>query len=231
MNNMEKKISIIIPTMWMANNYLLQMLKFMDKDENIGEVIIIDNKPENCPDLSEYISKDKLVYYTAGKNLYYNPSMNIGASMSKYDIICLLNDDVIFDPFIFKFICENLTEEMGMITPSPVYFNRGSENPTLVKNLELRKLEKLEDGMGCAMFLYRKNYATIPEELTHHFGDGFVLFSQIKNNRTNYTLHNWVIITPMRVTTNAVPEVQAVIAKDWRVVDEVFARYGMQNKL
>lgn len=223
---MEKKISVIIPTMWRANPFLFKMLKNMDSCEEVGEIIIIDNDKKNTPENIQSLSS-KIIHYPSDKNLYFNPSVNLGVSMAKYDLFCILNDDVIFDPRAFKFIVDNMTEDMGMVSPLMDYFNRVEENESLIKNLHLVPMHKSRDGFGCVMFLYKKNFVRIPDEIVFHHGDEFMLRMQTKNNRVNYSLHNWVILTPMRVTTNSVPEIREIIMKDWSVVGKVFDEYGI----
>jgi hypothetical protein len=225
-----KIISVIVPTMWKANEFFLKMLPILEYSRAIGEVIIIDNNPAECPkeELAKY---NKILYKAMPTNQYFNMSMNIGAALAQNEVLCLLNDDVIFDPEIFSFIAKNMDDKVGMISPHPQYFNRGQENAELIKELKLLPLEKTLDGFGCAMFCLRKNYATIPYKLKHHFGDEFLHKTQEKNGRTNMTLHNWVVMTPMRVTTKAVPSVQQVIEQDWAIATEVFAQYGLENPI
>lgn len=227
---MEKKISVIMPTMWKVNQYMFPMLKILQDSPNIGEVILIDNNKEQCPKENLMKMCSKIVYFPSEQNLYYNLSMNFGVTKASYDLILLLNDDVIFDPKIFEYIVNNLTEEMGIIAPLSDYFNRGNENPILIKNLNLQPLV-VKDGMGCSMFMHKNNYVKIPEELKMHFGDDFLFKMQTKNNRKNYNLHNWVVMTPMRGTTNAVPALREVIQNDWKIVRDIFPKYGLPSPI
>jgi hypothetical protein len=203
------------------------MLNILQESDVVGEVILIDNNKQDCP-LSLTEICNKIVYVACKENLYFNLSMNLGVSKAKYDLLLLLSDDVIFDPKILKFIAENLTEKIGMIAPLSDYFNRGHENLELIKSLNLQPLV-IKDGMGCAMFMHKNNYVNIPEELKMHFGDEFLLRMQTKNNRQNYNLHNWVVVTPMRVTTNVVSSAKEVIINDWKIVREVFAQYELPS--
>jgi hypothetical protein len=77
------------------------------------------------------------------------------------------------------------------------------------------------------MFIHKDNFEPIPKELCHHFGDSFLYEILKKKNKINYYLHNWVMISPMRVTTAVVKEVHQKILNDWEIATEVFARYGI----
>lgn len=218
-------ISVIVPTMWKANQFFSRMLKGIDACESIGEIIIIDNNinQKNNDILS---LSNKIRYFPMVRNTFFNPSLNFGAMKSKFDILCFMNDDVVFDHKVFNFVNQNIKDNYGVITPNPKIFNLSVD-----ANLEFVPTDRTRDGFGCTMFLLKKHYRDIPSEITFHFGDEFIYMSQEKNGRTNMTLNNWCIETPMRVTTKSTPEIQPVIAKDWSVATAVFEKYGLPNPI
>jgi GT2 family glycosyltransferase len=227
------KFSVIVPTMWMANDYFLQMLKFMVGNDAVGEIIIIDNNSKDRP-TDDNLTNEKVKILDFGKNLFFNKSMNVGVENSKFELICLLNDDVIFDPAIFSslagaFKSEQFPREsVGMIYPHPAFFNRMEENIELIQKLEMVPCHETIDGYGCCMFVHKNNYKPIPEELVHHFGDVWFHKNQEMNGKTNFWLYNWVVMTVMRVTTEKVPEAHEKIIEDWKIAQEVFAKHGIQ---
>jgi glycosyltransferase involved in cell wall biosynthesis len=226
---MEKMISVIVPTMWKANYFFFNMLQILEASDYVKEVIVIDNNPNECP--KEEIEKfSKVTLFTAGKNLYFNRAINVGVELSSEEILCFLNDDVIFDMKVLEFVSKNIQKEHGMISPHPKYFNRINENQELIKVLKLEPTEKELDGFGCTMFVLRENFARIPQEIVFHWGDVFMYRMHEKLGRVNQTLHNWVVATPMRVTTAAVPEIGGIIQKDWEVAESVFNKYGLTTK-
>lgn len=226
---MEKMISVIVPTMWKANYFFFNMLPILEACNYVKEVIVIDNNPNECP--KEEIKKfSKVTLFTSGKNLYFNKAINVGVELSSEEILCFLNDDVIFDMRVFEFVSKNIQKEHGIISPHPKYFNRLNENQDLIKQLKLEPTEKELDGFGCAMFTLSENFIKIPKEIIFHWGDVFMYRMNEKHGRVNQTLHNWVVATPMRVTTAAVPEIQSVIQKDWQIAESVFNRYGLTTK-
>ena len=234
---MAKVISVIVPTMWKANSIFFKMLPLLEWSYAVGEVIIIDNNTAETPheELKKY---NKILRLPMEKNLYCNPSFNLGVKVASNELICLLNDDAVFDPRIFEYISTNMNKECGLITPHAKYFNRGSENAELMTKLELLPVERFPDGMvknhdgfAVCMFLNREHYETIPDELVHHFGDTFISLMQDKRGRQNYTLHNWTVMTPMRMTTSVVPEIGEIINKDWEKAPAVFERHGLPNPI
>lgn len=226
---MEKMISVIVPTMWKANYFFFNMLNILQASDYVKEVIIIDNNPNERPkeDIEKY---GKVTVFTSGKNLYFNKAINVGVELSTEEILCFLNDDVIFDIRVFEFVSKNIKKEHGMISPHPKYFNRINENQELIKELKLEPTEKELDGFGCVMFVLKENFVKIPTKLVFHWGDVFMYRMHEKLGRVNQTLHNWVVATPMRVTTSLVPGIREIIEKDWEIAESVFNEYGLTTK-
>lgn len=222
------KVSVIVPTMWRANDFFSRMLPMVVGSPYVGEIIIIDNDSSRRPTEID-LTSEKIKILDYGKNLFYNKSMNVGVENSTCELLCLANDDIIFDPAIFGALCQNFDKEtMGMIFPHPAYLNRGNENLELIKKLTLVEAERPLDGFGCCMFIHKDNYLPVPSELVHHFGDVFYFETMKKNNKKNYFLHNWVVVTPMRVTTAVIPEVKEIVYNDWKIAKDVLAKHGIE---
>ena len=222
-------ISVIVPTMWKANKFFFTMLPHVLDSEFVGEVIIIDNNSKERPD-HEILKHEKVIFSDPGRNLFFNPSLNLGVQIAENDLLCFMNDDIVFEARVFQFICENYNKElMGMIYPHPRFFNRIDDPSKRPTQFELVESIKTMDGFGCCMFIHKDNYYEIPSELIHHFGDQFLHKMQLKAGRKNYYLYNWYAMTPMRVTTNQVPEVLDVIANDWSLYQEVYRKYGIDG--
>jgi glycosyltransferase involved in cell wall biosynthesis len=206
------------------------MLPLLEWCYEVGEVIIIDNNPNDCPkdELAKY---NKIVYKPMATNLYCNMAFNIGVMLASNEVICLLNDDVIFDPRAFEFVAEQINESHGVLCVHPQYFNKPDKNDEMIKNLHLQVIEENVDGAAVIMVMLKKNYYRIPDKLMHHFGDEFLFRMQNKNGRKNYAIHNLMVMTPMRVTTALVPEVQGIIAEDWKIAPKVFADYQLENPI
>lgn len=227
------KFSIVVPTMWMANKFFLPMLEALLKCNVVGEIIIIDNNSKDRPE-DDSLKHEKVKILDYGRNLYYNQSMNVGAKESQYELLALINDDIIFDPIALKVMAHMFTqkpelkETIGMIYAHPGFFNRYKEQKELLKDLKLVECTQTLDGFGCCMIMLKEHYNPIPQELVQHFGDVWYHQTNLKAKRKNFWMYNWVIITRMRATTEKVPEVRNIINNDWDIVHKVFEKYDIQ---
>ncbi len=161
------KKTIIIPTMWIMPKMLLEQLRLYEKSKYIKEVIIIDNDPKNAVDLSEF---EKVKCYPQEKNIYVNPSWNLGVELAKYDPI-IANDDIDWRDvdYLIEAVEKTDYDLIGAsrckypspkVTISPItYWGGGSI-------------------YGSLMFV--KNYTPIPDRIKIWYGDNW-LFSHAKN--------------------------------------------------
>lgn len=164
------KISVIIPTMWRAS----ETEELLNKYENcslIDEIIIIDNEPINKPKYLDNISK--LNYYTSGENNYVNPSWNIGVDKSKNEIVCISNDDILYDVNkTFKYVFDN-KYKLGVFG-----FNYDSLNESnSISNLKM--VDPIEEKYignhwGCLMFVKKSNWFDIPNNMKVWYGANWI---------------------------------------------------------
>lgn len=174
MNIKKKYFSIIIPTMWKSDK-IHQMLDVYQKNDLVKEIIIIDNYPSEKPNLEKY---NKIIYYTEGKNLYVNPSWNIGVSLSGYQII-LANDDILI---------RDLTKILGTFK-STDFDIIGTQLGELNEDYNISPITDFpENSFG--VFMYIRNYTYIPEQIKIWFGDN-ILFD---NNKKRGILKNAGIV-------------------------------------
>lgn len=220
-------ISVIIPTMWKANNFLAQMYSNLLDNELVTEIIVVNNNvAETPPDFPT----EKLVMLNSEKNLYYNASINKGVSTASNEIICLMNDDIFFSENVFERIVSSYdSKTMGMICPYWPYKNRPRNNVITIEAMTLREQDILKDGMGTCMFMSKSHFVPIPEELVHHWGDVFLWSLFRKQGLKNYFLYDWEILTPMRVTSSRVPGVRDIINADRLIMPEVFKAYDLED--
>lgn len=160
--------SIIIPTMWFANTTLELIQRLIDC-EYVHQIIVINNKKDNTPN-SNLLDNSKLTILNQDKNLYVNPSWNLGVKYSTEKNICILNDDVLFDPNkIFSKVDANLLENIGILATDPI-------SPE-TEEIELIKMQTWSDvpwGSGCLMCLNKDKYIQIPESVKIFYGDTFL---------------------------------------------------------
>ena len=104
-------ISIVMPTLWKGEFYK-KMLPILSAHELVGEIIIIDNSPDNVD--KEILSLEKIKYLPQKENIFVNPAWNLGVEVSSYDRICLYSDDVLFDPSVIDAVYPFMSEDKGI---------------------------------------------------------------------------------------------------------------------
>ena len=171
------KFSVIIPTIWKGET-LNDLLINLYNCELIGEVILINNDNKNSKPIPLH---DKLIYVEPQKNLFVNPSWNLGVRMSKSNNIIISNDDILFDINYFinclKDVNENHIkfEDLGIIgMHSDNYkLESNSNNPIF----QTHGMVKSMGGWACLFAFNKINWTAIPEQLKIWYGDNFLLGS------------------------------------------------------
>lgn len=208
------KISVIIPTVWMANDYLLQSLLELDRNDSVLEVIVINNKISNTPEWINSFQKTRVINKKPG--LYFNESVNLAVPLCKSDICCIFNDDISVDQGIFQFVIDNYNEELGCMFISPDHINsKTCTAPELKENLG-----SPPPGSGMLMFLNKSHFTKIPKQLVHHFGDNFIFASFLELGFRNYLIKGFTLKSS--ISASQTSSVDSVIRCDWRVHREVF---------
>ncbi len=160
-----EKFSVIIPTMWYSDR-IHRNLSNLEDCELVGEIILIDNNPSLKPTVLPY---NKINYITKNTNIFVNPAWNLGVKLSKYDNICISNDDVVFSTNIFSFINQHIDDGVfGMSTEN--YYGEEIDN-----SYQIKKIDSRGWGWGCLLFLKKQNYVPINEELKIACGDDWLV--------------------------------------------------------
>jgi hypothetical protein len=113
------------------------------------------------------------------KNLFVNPSWNLGVRMSKSNNIIISNDDILFDVNYFINCLKNINEnhvkfeDLGIVgMHSDNYkLESNSNNPIF----QTHGMTKNEGGWACLIAFNKKNWTPIPEQLKIYYGDNFLL--------------------------------------------------------
>ena len=216
--NDDQKISVIIPTIWMANHYMMKSLLDLDKVDCIEEVIVINNDKTKTPHWINAFGKVKLV--DPGKRMYFNESVNLGIDLCKNDICCIYNDDITSDTRVFNYVKNNFSEKYGCIFISPKYINQQTRSTGNLKKVNDIIKDGLHHGSGMMMFVRKNSFIKIPENLIHHFGDTFIFKINQKQDRQNYIIEGFPIQTPGSASEDDV--VKKVISQDWAIHKQVF---------
>jgi len=172
-------ISVIIPTMWKCKNFKTgKTLNELSQHEFIGEIILIDNAEK-----TEFnIEIPKLIHIKEGKNTYVNAAWNKGVRLAKYDKLLILNDDVETEWGVIDLVYDFITENVGVIGAGVSCWQYNGGIP------QIEKTSFRTNCYGCLMFIHKKSYIQIPEQLKIHYGDDW-LFT--KSGKPNYEIVNW----------------------------------------
>ena len=156
---MEKntRLSVVIPTLWKVD-FFQSTLEQLQQQQAVGEIIIISNA-EPTKDLS-YLSKVKVLQMPT--NIGVNPAWNLGAEKASYDDLLILNDDYTFDLRFIDSIL-SLKDDYGMIS-----INQDKQVSKVVD------ITTRPDGFGCAFYINKETYVTIPDDLKVYFGDDWL---------------------------------------------------------
>lgn len=166
----------------------MKMLPILENHSLIGEIIIIDNDTSKTN--SEIHNYSKVVHVPQKENIYVNPAWNLGVKLAKFDKLCFLNDDVIFNAQCIDTLYDLITPERGLMGFSEASYCGFTPElfETLVGTgigsevyLEATNIYENEStsGMphsyyGCVMFLHKQRFFVIPDEFKIYFGDLFV---------------------------------------------------------
>jgi hypothetical protein len=190
--------SIIIPTIW-KNNRIIKLLEELNTNKSVGEIIIINNNKENTPNIG--LNSDKLKIITPDKNIYVNPSWNLGVKKAKYDNIALCNDDITFNTKIFSYLKPKDDSLIGL--DDSCYKLIEDQKYQLIIN------KKLNYGFGCLLIFNKNSYKPIPEFLKIWYGDNYLH----KNTKNVYSLIGLKIETEMS-SSKTIPEYYYLVEQD-----------------
>jgi len=173
---MEKiMFSFIIPTMYRSNK-INDLLKTLEFESLVKEIIIIENIPQNSEYLEELIDYSfykKVKLLTQNENIFVNPAWNLGAQHASGEYLAICNDDVNFNPIILKDILHYYTnyDGIGFIGMHSSQYEK-DKKPIL---FGIKHTESLNIGWGSLIFTKKENYIPIPNDLKIFFGDNYFL--------------------------------------------------------
>lgn len=217
-------LTVIIPTVQKRLKILMKSLKYLQEDDSVTEIIVINNKIDEPLDLTAF-SKVKL--YTPEENLYVNESWNLGVELAINNKFCLMNDDVLF----YKNFCSDLmnTNLLQSLTTGLIGIN-----PTSIKNIEeaedfdypdspvpptsiafINMNDKYlhTDDWGIAIFGKKEDYCTIPNKYKILFGDNWLLYKTYLQGLRNYAIVN-MTCHHVHSASSASSEFTAVVCSD-----------------
>jgi hypothetical protein len=192
--------SIIVPTMWRVPVQFVAFVDALCRHARVGEIIIINNDNTRTPNNLPASSKIKMLDY--GRNIYVNPAWNVGVAESRFDKLCIVNDDVVFSLEIFERLDNLLTPEAGVfgLCPGVADF---AQPPVTSGTIDIVPWTGQHTyGFGCLMFVHKKSWQSIPPGLDIYYGDNYIFDLQLARKKTNYLITNMIFKSQFAATTS-----------------------------
>ena len=172
-------MEFVIPSMWRKSKFTLDALEYYLSIDKITKIIIIDNDFSRRPD-SRILKSNKIKIINYGRNIYVNAAWNKGMENASDDLVCICNDDIRVDELAIS-----LVSEFESINPDAVdLIGVSKDSKTKCFGISPFKIDiKKNLGMqagglfGVAMFIRKKKYKKIPQDLKVWFGDDFLAHS------------------------------------------------------
>jgi glycosyltransferase involved in cell wall biosynthesis len=197
-----EKFSVVMPTMWRCTELTLRLLNSLVDHALVGEIRIINNDKDRTPDWDGF-NNPKVKVYTPESNIGVNPAWNIGVEDADNDKICIVNDDIVFDTMLFDKIVDKIIPGggvYGIINGNP---NMGQPVTTdgSIDFIEWKPGDIIH-SFGQLMFVHKKNWEYIPEELIITYGDDYILHTHLLKNQKINLIYNIQFESQFSSTTN-----------------------------
>jgi hypothetical protein len=168
--------SVIALTMWKCKRFKETLIE-LSNNPLVGEIILIDNSEMNI----DTLEIDKLNHIKEEKNTYINPAWNKGVSLAKYDKLLILNDDVWMDWGILEVLKDYITPDIGAIGLAG-----NSIDLEETGELSLVPVTHRYGNFGVAMFIHKKSWLPIPEEMKLWGGDDWIFVKNRNSGKPNF---------------------------------------------
>lgn len=180
-------ISVVVPTMWKFAPFPDFLLKLMDHPQ-VYECLLINNDHLSTPNHLIF-NHPKLKVIHSGKNLYVNPSWNMGIYHASQNLVCIMNDDIIFDLSLLDMIISDFNPHQGSCGIQTTNSITGGLKiePYTIHNVF---------GFGQLMFVWQKNWIDIPSDLLVYYGDNWIFDTNFQKFGTNMIITNLLHYTP-----------------------------------
>jgi hypothetical protein len=193
-----KNYTIVIPTMWYSN-IINELLIDCVNSKLITQIILIDNNPnlkKNIP------ISNKINYLTKNKNLYVNPSWNLGIESASNENIIISNDDVSIKNI------DLVLSEISKKDYDLIGFDIHNSNKNKTINFtEFNESSKRPNGFGTFFVVKKDKFIKIPDGIKIWYGDD-IQFYGIKN-KSMFNVPS--VVFEMSKTVKSNPEFKTVI--------------------
>lgn len=197
---MTELFTVVIPTMWRYEPFIKFLTDLLDH-ELINEVIIINNDKSKTPELP---TSDKLRLIDNDRNIYVNPSWNLGVRLSKTENVIITNDDLVFDLRVLKKVNELNDPNFGLacLCPGEPYYKQPPFKDGTIDVVKWTGWNLF--GFGQLMFIKKSQHVNIPYQLLIYYGDDWILNNAMDNFRNIYAITNILHYTPFAVTSHEI---------------------------
>lgn len=174
-------IDIVMPTMWVNEDRILQRLESYTRSEFVSNVIVISNAKRPKSKILEH-HKVKLIDY--GRNIYVNPAWNEGYYRSSSPILALVNDDIDVQDGVFRMVTDFGLREGDLIGvdlrgyANNYVIDEHIDFPEGIVQLEVDRSRDIGGqawAFGICMFMLRSSYRPIPSLFQVWYGDDFLV--------------------------------------------------------
>ncbi len=197
-----EKFSVIIPTMWRAKEFIKIALGNYCNHPLVDEIILIDNDTNKTPDW-DILNNPKIRSFKQERNIFVNPAWNFGVAVAKNNKLCIVNDDIVFDPKLFDKVYELVIPQngtIGMVTGEEKFNHPPTTDGSI--SFKVWNMGDNTHGFGQLMFLHKNNWKPILDGLNIYYGDEFIFYQDILNNRKIRQIYNFFYDTIFAATTS-----------------------------
>lgn len=226
-------ISYVVPTMWYYEPFTGFLRDLLDCPY-VSEILLINNNRDQTPRES-WLLHSKIKMFAPERNIGVNPAWNAGVAHASNDVVCVANDDMIFDFKLFQKVIPFATPEHGLIGLSAgeeihyqVPFTNG--NIDIVPWPSPTSQNHSRFGFGSLYFINKHSWVPIPEGLVIYYGDDWAIETQIIHGRMNFSINNCLHHAERAVSCSKLENVNEILTRErdiyFQKIDEYRQRFA-----
>lgn len=224
-------ISYVVPTMWFYQPFL-GFLRDVLHCPYVSEILLINNNRDHTPNES-WLLDPKIRMFAPERNIGVNPAWNVGVANARNDVVCVANDDMIFDFKLFQKVVPFATPEHGLIGLSAgeeIHY----QVPLTTGNIDIvpwphqTAQTHSRFGFGCLFFINKHSWVPIPHELMIYYGDDWAIETQIIHGRMNFSIDNCLHHGGRATTCSKLENVNEILAREHTVYFHRIEQYRRQ---
>jgi len=210
--------------MW-KSEFTPSLLRDLENSDLVSEIVLIDNnQSEISVDLTTFL---KIKYMPQEENIYVNPAWNLGVEVASNELLCICNDDLIFDVDLYLNKVLEHKDRLGVFGSNyRDRFNYKKRDRLIPLTSDLQKKAAIVgNGFGMMMFLKKENWVPIPNQLKIYYGDNWIIGSHPK---TSYSLEPFKMFKTKPHTTSISKDLRKILDKDtkaWKSLVSIYKNF------